>query len=97
MRRVVSLIILHIGCNLFPNPASDNYVFAYYDLRHKNIPATLKLYDLQGKLVAQTLLQTHKNSQTITIGHLPNGLFIYQFEQNGEIIRSGKLLKQPYR
>lgn len=80
---------------LVPNIAVHQ-VDAYYTLTDHSHPATLSLYDLQGRLALQQPLNSYQNQQSVGISHLPDGFYLYQFTQHGQVISSGKLLKQAH-
>lgn len=71
--------------NVFPNPASVQItVTGYYSL-----PATIRIYDIAGKLLLNKNLASHY--EQIDIHALPLGIFIYQLtDASGNCLR-GKL------
>ena len=61
---------------VFPNPASDKIFIK----ASQYLSGFLKLYDAQGKLVAQ--IKFHGDSE-IEVSQLPSGMYILQVESNG--------------
>jgi hypothetical protein len=50
---------------------------------------TFELYDIQGKI----LLRQINISNSISIAHLPQGVYVYRLLQNSQVICRGKILK----
>jgi hypothetical protein len=70
----------------------------YYNAIHQEIvidaglqnqSLTLVLYDIQGKI----LLQKTNVSNSISIAHLPQGVYVYRLMQGNQVICRGKVLK----
>lgn len=55
---------------------------------------TFELLDLNGKLLTQKDFNTVDN--TVNVGQLSNGLFIFRLSRNREILFVGKIIKQHY-
>lgn len=70
---------------VYPNPASEH---VYFDLSKNSSSATVKIYDLQGKMV---ISQEITDKTQISIDYLNKGFYIYKLLQNGNT-QSGKIL-----
>ncbi|MFT3794057.1 T9SS type A sorting domain-containing protein [Flavobacterium sp.] len=68
----------------FPNPVHDHLYFVGLDGQTVN---NLRVIDLQGRMIP-----IHANQQTIDVSGLPTGVYLLQFERNGQTV-SQKLLK----
>ena len=75
---------------------SDNKI--YYDATSQAIvidetlrsqSLILELYDVQGRVI----LEKSNVSNTISVAHLPNGMYVYRALENNRVVYSGKILK----
>ncbi len=57
----------------FPVPATDQFSFS---LLEGEVVNAIALYDLAGKLIGKPMGTSNKNTYTIDIGELPNGIYI---------------------
>jgi len=81
---------------LYPNPAS-NYIQLHADFLPPYQPVDFALYDINGRLQYQKTLPNASAPRHTDISHLPEGLYVYEFSQNRQVLGSGKLLKLPSR
>jgi Secretion system C-terminal sorting domain len=64
---------------VFPNPFVENINVSYYS--NVNTTAVIKLVDMSGKTIAQTMNKTIKGSNQVTIANLNNiagGIYLVQ-------------------
>lgn len=78
-----------VNVKIYPNPFADG---AMIEISGKNFGAvTLRIYDLQGKLV-----ESHQYSGNKFMYYrnrkLPSGTYVYRLESEGQLINNGKLL-----
>lgn len=71
---------------IYPNPASD---FIYIKLNSKSKIEDIEVYDLSGKLVVKTKL----NSEKIDLKNLPPGTYMIVFKNSD--IKPIKIIKKP--
>ena len=64
--------------NAYPNPASDLVILPY----DANGATSMKIYDMQGKLVERKFLDKSKQELQLNVKDYPSGM--YFFEVNGE-------------
>ena len=64
--------------NAYPNPASDLVILPY----DANGATSMKIYDMQGKLVERKFLDKSKQELQLNVKNYPTGM--YFFEVNGE-------------
>ena len=64
--------------NAYPNPASDLVILPY----DANGATSMKIYDMQGKLVERKFLDKNKQELQLNVKNYPTGM--YFFEVNGE-------------
>ena len=64
--------------NAFPNPATDVVILPY----DANGATSMKIYDMQGKLVERKFLDKNKQELQLNVKDYPSGM--YFFEVNGE-------------
>ena len=64
--------------NAFPNPATDVVTLPY----DANGATSMKIYDMQGKLVERKFLDKNKQELQLNVKNYPTGM--YFFEVNGE-------------
>jgi hypothetical protein len=72
---------------IYPNPFHDNINIAlglYHNL-------DLEIYDHNGKLIDQYHID---HSKSLNLSHLPAGAYVYRFIKDGELLESGKLIKE---
>jgi hypothetical protein len=72
---------------LFPNPAVD-----YFTLENADEVATMRLFSLDGRIVAQF---NASSDNSYAIGHLPTGNYVLSFEdKNGNLFQAVELHKK---
>ena len=54
----------------------------------QNQSLTLELYDILGKMLSSIV-----DANTVSIIHLPNGVYVYRLLENNKVISSGKIVK----
>ena len=64
--------------NAYPNPATDLVMLPY----EVNAATSMKIYDMQGKLVERKFLDKNKQELQLNVKNYPSGM--YFFEVNGE-------------
>jgi len=71
---------------LYPNPATEAFII---EAEHGRV---LRMYDMAGRLVLHDPL--HSREETVSIGHLRNGIYLVAVEmQDGNLVRQ-RLVKQ---
>lgn len=73
---------------VYPNPASLSLNISY----ENTTSATLKLYSSSGVLVKLQDLNSSNNQTQISILDYHAGLYFWKIEQNGKILKSGKVI-----
>ncbi len=75
------------GLFLYPNPAKDNLTAEF--MNGINGKVKINVYDVIGKLMMTTenKFLEGTNNLNVNISALPNGLYIFEIENNGEIKR----------
>ena len=77
---------------LYPNPATTNF-----NLRFEQSPKEdmqLSIYSASGALVKQQQLTAFGNEYRVDIGELGVGVYFVKLESDGELVYSGKFVKQ---
>ncbi|MEM9858238.1 MAG: right-handed parallel beta-helix repeat-containing protein [Bacteroidota bacterium] len=74
----------------FPNPASDWVTFSYQSAVDEEM--TLTIYNSQGKEVGVFPLPNHLSAQTINLGTLENGYYLYSLIVGDQIVQTKKLV-----
>jgi len=81
---------------VYPNPFSDQVSFDFSNLKKSEQPV-LRIYDLYGRLLVEKVAGSDQssnwNGRDMTGLLVPNGLYIYSIELNGNTIK-GKIIKQ---
>ena len=72
--------------HVYPNPASE---YLMIKLDNASTSATFRLYNIDGIKVTEQKI----NSNTIRVGHLPKGVYLYQFNDSGKVFRGKVVLK----
>ena len=73
------------GLSIFPVPASENLTFSWED----SFPQlSLELFDLTGKRVISRNID---NRESIGVGQLSTGVYLYKLSDNKQLIHSGKI------
>ncbi|MEZ4885497.1 MAG: T9SS type A sorting domain-containing protein [Chitinophagales bacterium] len=76
--------------SLFPNPASEQ-VEVVYQLPN-NQSGILKVYDYQGRLIDNRVLDNGYSSLILDLEGFTAGVYLYSLEVEGERLESGKLV-----
>jgi hypothetical protein len=83
-----------IQIEVAPNPA-DYLVEFEYDLLFPAQENTLRIFDVQGKPVREIRLgEEPRGIKAIDTRDLPNGFYVFEFLQDGDQVKSGKLVIQ---
>lgn len=77
--------------NAFPNPFRDAVTFSLTGTTHDQ--GQLVIYNALGQLLYQYPIQ-RESPMTYSFPELTAGLYIYQLHLNGEVVESGKLIKE---
>jgi hypothetical protein len=73
--------------SVYPNPTRE---FIVFDLTTSREPATIIIYDIQGKkVIEQRLNESHQ----VGVQNLPKGLYLYRLD-DGMNIYTGKIIKE---
>jgi hypothetical protein len=80
-------INLNNAFNLYPNPASNSIIINGNDIKNNDV--LLNIYNTIGTLVKTEMLK--QNNQNVTIGDLPNGIYIVEMKST-DFIKSQKLI-----
>ena len=75
--------------SLFPNPAVDFVYFKVENLNYENL--SFRLYDISGRLISKGVIINSKSS--ISIGGLPNSIYIIKIYRNQHEEQSFKIFK----
>jgi len=77
---------------VYPNPASEYIIMEHAQFRV--YPYQIEIFNLSGKKLyhKKTEIISGKNTHSINISALPEGIYIYQIKNNNEII-GGKFIK----
>jgi hypothetical protein len=78
--------------NVFPNPFSDQLQITIGT--STDFPASVQLTDITGKKLAQITI--YSETQAIELQHLPAGIYLLQFIDNGNRPHTILLEKQPF-
>jgi Secretion system C-terminal sorting domain/Concanavalin A-like lectin/glucanases superfamily len=77
--------------NLSPNPTSGNATLNYKLNQYSN--ASFQLFDIQGKLVYQTELNTNDDKAILALDKLDNGLYFGSVYADGILVKTEKIVK----
>jgi hypothetical protein len=77
-------------CSVYPNPSDGDFIVAFNSTNKSK--AQLSIYDLLGRQLIQQTISI--GTSTITAKEWPNGIYLYRLSQNGQLLQSGKLMKQ---
>ncbi|MCD0472153.1 T9SS-dependent choice-of-anchor J family protein [Flavobacterium sp. JAS] len=79
----------------YPNPATDQLNVVVKTEGNKNLK--LRLYDLQGRLIGNSVDISggqEKNTTVVPINNLQSGIYIYTLTENNKVIFSDKVIKK---
>jgi hypothetical protein len=77
---------------LYPNPATNIFNLRFNESTREAIQ--LSIYSVSGKLVKQQKLLAFGNEYRINIQDLISGVYFVRLESGGEVVYSGKFIKQ---
>ncbi len=80
---ITSVSFVEDGIAVYPNPAQDQLTVQFEALPMQ--PVRVSLYDLNGRLVKQTTVQSLTN--VVELGDLPNGMYLFLLESKEGIFR----------
>ncbi|QQS30041.1 MAG: T9SS type A sorting domain-containing protein [Sphingobacteriales bacterium] len=81
---------------VYPNPAQNTLTFERVsksplgDLG-ETVDLGVSFYNLTGQTVLQTTLDVGETHKTISVAHLPEGLYVYVVEDGGAVLARGKV------
>jgi hypothetical protein len=75
--------------SIFPNPSNGNATIVYQLSGDQN--ASLRVFDMNGRLVKEQSLTTELEKQAIDLNHLNNGIYHFSVILKGERLFNGKL------
>jgi hypothetical protein len=75
---------------IFPNPASGEVKIAYNF--SGNSSSELRLHNTLGAVVSRSVIPSGQGVQTVTVSHLPAGLYYYSLFENGKSMLTKKLV-----
>jgi len=75
---------------IYPNPAQNTLTFEWVS-KSTSGDLGVKLLSLTGQLVLQTTLAAGETNKTISVAHLPVGMYLYVAEQSGSVLARGKV------
>ncbi|QQS31148.1 MAG: T9SS type A sorting domain-containing protein [Sphingobacteriales bacterium] len=82
------------GVVVYPNPAQNTLQITFPDLSAGSLSeaeTSLTLLSLTGQTVLQTTLGAGETSKTISVAHLPVGVYVYTVAQSGAVLARGKV------
>ncbi|QQS31152.1 MAG: T9SS type A sorting domain-containing protein [Sphingobacteriales bacterium] len=82
------------GVVVYPNPAQNTLQITFPDLSAGSLSeaeTSLTLLSLTGQTVLQTTLGAGETSKTISVAHLPEGVYVYTVAQSGAVLARGKV------
>jgi hypothetical protein len=93
-KAIVSASINENNISVYPNPTSDVINIDVTGTEAQN--TTVKVLDINSRLINQTLVRTHEGVNTITIPvkELAAGTYLVQVSKNDELIFTGKVQKK---
>lgn len=71
---------------IYPNPAND---FLY--IENLTEPIQVEIYDLSGKVLLSQ--EANEARKQVNLSQLSNGIYLYELSQNGQGIKTGKMIK----
>jgi uncharacterized repeat protein (TIGR01451 family) len=80
-----------IKVNCFPNPFNDRITFDMNDGKNAQQAYKLILFDVSGKIIFSSMI---KSRQEIYVPGLSANMYLYTISDNGNVIVSGKLVKE---
>jgi hypothetical protein len=80
-----------VTVKVYPNPFKDFTTLEIKEKRYKKL--TLNVYDLAGRSI-QTLQDQNTSSMRIYRQNLPQGVYLYELEGDGQRISTGKIMVQ---
>ena len=75
--------------SLFPNPSNGDMQLNY--AIKPNDKGVFKVYDVTGKLIDETILNSNGNSLQLN-SYLNNGIYFYQIIVNNKTVKSDKFV-----
>jgi len=86
------LVITKHNVNVYPNPATDNFNLRFEQSPKANMQ--LSIYSTTGTLVKQQQITAFSNEYRVDIRELKSGVYFIRLESDGEVVYSGKFIKQ---
>ncbi|MDD4213787.1 MAG: T9SS type A sorting domain-containing protein [Bacteroidales bacterium] len=76
---------------LYPNPAKDQLSISYTNTENITDELLFEVYDLPGKKLITNYI-TANQQLTISTRELGQGIYLYRFVKNNNIVKAGKLV-----
>jgi len=89
---VVEVDVAPMEVIVYPNPASDKFTLKLYAPLERN--AVLQLFNAMGQLIKTYTIPAGYVEYHFPLQDVPIGLYFYSLSADGEIIASGKLIKE---
>ncbi len=80
-----------IKINAFPNPVKNKLLIETEDI---NTKASILIYDLNGKLVLNEIINTNNSIEEIDVSTLMNGVYFIEINDEENIFYTEKIIKQ---
>ncbi|MCP4439690.1 MAG: T9SS type A sorting domain-containing protein [Aureispira sp.] len=87
---IEDVLIEDVAVKVYPNPFQEQTTIEVEGGDHQEL--TLRVYDLMGRMVLQT--NATENKIQLQRGNLPQGVYVYRLEGDGELINTGKVIAQ---
>ncbi|MBX7205068.1 MAG: T9SS type A sorting domain-containing protein [Bacteroidia bacterium] len=78
---------------IYPNPFTSEIAINFTNTSSLNV--SIRIYNAQGVLINETLMEKSMQNKILSTGSFASGLYIIQVIQNGAIIKTQKMVKQP--
>ncbi len=79
--------------NISPNPASDVLNIEFLPTGFSD-QEKIRLVNLEGKVLEEQILVAHKNTYTLDIHEYVNGIYFFQYLQDGQVVGVRKVVIQ---
>ncbi|MDD8017751.1 MAG: T9SS type A sorting domain-containing protein [Bacteroidota bacterium] len=75
---------------VYPNPASSQISFSLHDRQIKNY--TVKIFNILGQEVFSARYENNFSANTISLSHLPTGIYFFRITNNGQTMHNQKMV-----
>ena len=86
-----SLAVEGLNITIFPNPAADAITVSY-SLEEEQHSADFNIYNLMGETLMNAKLNNQVGTVTYDIGHIPEGVYLFEVVVQDERVEQGKLI-----